>query len=336
MGLFGKIARTTAILSMLGGLSMPAAAREMTIVPGGNRSAEQPEIPSASAIRTKATNTTYEEKFTKAIAFLKGEPAIVAKIKVAATAYGVDPIHLVGAIVGEHTFNVTVVDRVQTYYVKAISYAALDIKFAYKGTSLQSFLKRAEFKACDGDKDTSSAWSCRDAVWDADFRGKTVDSVSYEGISFQRAFFQPFYAGQTFGLGQISPLTALQVTDLVHKVSGLPLLSADRPAEIYRDVMDPDRSILYIAAIVRDAIDAYREQSFDISGNPGITATLYNVGQPRRRAVQLRADADAGKRSLPAENYYGWLINERIDILRGVLDGGSGATDGVTTSGTTP
>jgi hypothetical protein len=31
---------------------------------------------------------------------------------------------------------------------------------------------------------------------------------------------------------------------------------------------------------------------------------------------------DAGaKNLLPVENYYGWLINERLDVLRGILDG---------------
>lgn len=152
-------------------------------------------------------------------------------------------------------------DRLQTYYVKAISYAELDIKFSYNGVSLKTFLQRPEFRSCEPLATTSEQWSCRDTVWDEDFRGKVVDGASYEAISFQRAFFQPFYAGQTFGLGQISPLTALQVTDLVNRTSGLPKLSADRPKEIYRDVMDPDRSIIYIAAIIRDSIDAYRKKA---------------------------------------------------------------------------
>lgn len=288
----------------------------------GNRSVEQPEIPRTSAIRTKAFYTTYEEKFRKTIDLLNSEPALLGKIRKAATAYGIDPVHIVGAIVGEHTFNVSAVDRLQTYYIKAISYAELDIKFSYQGVSLKSFLERPEFRSCETLATTSEQWSCRDTVWDDDFRGKVVEGVSYEAISFQRAFFQPFYAGQTFGLGQISPLTALQVTDLVNRTSGLPKLSAEKPANIYRDVMDPDRSIIYIAAILRDAIDAYREKGFDISGNPGITATLYNVGQPRRRAERLRTAVDAGaKNRLPVENYYGWLINDRLDILKNILDG---------------
>lgn len=335
MSSFADITRAAALVLVLGSLPLDAVARELVVVPSGNRTAQQPEIPRASALRTKASNTTYENKFRNTIDLLNGEPALLDKIRRAAEAYRIDPIHIVGAIVGEHTFNVSAVDRLQTYYIKAISYAALDIRFSYQGTTLKAFLARPEFHTCDGLAGTSEQWSCRDTVWDEDFRGKTVDGVNYEPISFQRAFFQPFYAGQTFGLGQISPLTALQVTDLVNKVSGLPKLSVDRPANIYRDVMDPDRSIVYIAAILRDAIDAYREQGFDISGNPGITATLYNVGQPRQRAARLRAAVDAGaKGRLPVENYYGWLINERIEILRGILDGNAAGVDSLITSDT--
>lgn len=333
--MLAKLALAAALVLAPAGLPAAAGGQQLVVVPPGNRSAKQPEIPAASALRTRAFNTTYEEKFRKTVALLKGEPALLDKIGRAAAAYAIDPVHIVGAIVGEHTFNVSAVDRLQTYYVKAISYAALDISFSYKGVALRSFLQRPEFARCEAGAGAAVQWSCRDAVWDDGFRGRTVDGVAYEAISFQRAFFQPFYAGQTFGLGQISPLTALQVTDLVNEVSRLPKLSYDKPGDIYRDVMDPDRSILYIAAILRDAIDAYREQGFDISANPGITATLYNVGQPRRRAARLRAAVDAGEtRRLPAENYYGWLINDRLDVLQGILDGETPGIDRVTTSDT--
>ena len=301
----------------------PATAENMVVVPPGNRFAEQPAIPRASALRTRAFNTTYAEKYTKIVDLLRNDKKLTNLIPKAAVAYGIDPIHIIGALVGEHTFNVSAVDRVQTYNVKALAYANADFTFSYKGTSVQAFVQRAEFAPCTDAKGSADLWSCRDAVWEEHFRGRTVDGLAYEPVTFQRAFFQPFYAGQTFGLGQISPLAALQVTDLVNRLSGLPKLSPDKPQAIYRDVMDPDRSILYIAAILRDAIDAYAEQGFDISGNPGITATLYNVGQPRRRAAELRlAVAKGTGRTLPVENYYGWLVNDKIDELRSLAGEG--------------
>jgi len=301
------------------GMSIDAAHADTIVVPPGNRSDTQPPIPNASAVRTRAFNTTYDEKYQKIIALLKREKKLITHIKQVAALYGIDPIHIIGALVGEHTYNVTAVGSVQTYYVKALSYSGLDFAFRYKGVRVQDFVKRPEFAACEQAKGNAALWSCRDTVWAQHFKGKTVDGVAYEPMTFQQAFFQPFFAGQTFGLGQISPLTALEVTDLVNKVSGYDKLTPDNPQAIYRDVMDPDRSIVYIAAIVRDAIDAYKQQGFDISHNPGITATLYNVGQPRQRAAALRA---AG-RKLPVENYYGWLVNDKLDELKVLLDGGS-------------
>ncbi|MES0100881.1 DUF1402 family protein [Mesorhizobium sp. M0019] len=302
----------------------PAVAQTVTVVPTGNRLAEQPVIPRASALRSKAFNTTYEEKYRAITALLRDDRKLVGKIRKAALAYGIDPIHIVAALVGEHTYNISVVDSVQTYYVKALAYADLKFSFSYRGTPVQSFVQRPEFASCSSLESSALIWSCRDQVWEETFRGRKVDGVDHEPITFQRAFFQPFYAGQTFGLGQISPLAALQVTDMVSRVSKLPRLSPDRPQAIYRDVMDPDRSLVYIAAIIRDSIDAYREQGFDISGNPGITATLYNVGQPRRRARELRqAVTDKTGRTLPVENYYGWLINDRLEVLKALLTDGT-------------
>lgn len=321
-----KMARVFRLFLLLACLlSAPAAlAQKLIVVPPGNRFETQPPIPSASANRTRAFKTTYEEKYQKIIALLKRETKLVAHIKQVAAIYDIDPIHIVGALVGEHTYNVTAVGSVQTYYVKALSYSGLDFAFRYKGMRVQDFVKRPEFAGCDQAKGSAALWSCRDLVWTQHFRGKTVDGVSYEPMTFQQAFFQPFFAGQTFGLGQISPLTALEVTDLVNRVSGYDRLTPDNPQAIYRDVMDPDRSIVYIAAIVHDAIEAYKEQGFDISGNPGITATLYNVGQPRQRAAELHAAvAGGGGRKLPVENYYGWLVNNKLDELRSVLGSGS-------------
>nr|WP_244506432.1 DUF1402 family protein [Pararhizobium polonicum] len=303
----------------------PAQAAALTVVPPGNRSKEQPEIPRASALRSKATNTTYDEKYETIVSLLRKDKKLLGKIEQAATAYDIAPIHIIGALVGEHTYNITVVDSLQTYYVKALAYADLAFSFRYKNVPVQTFVKRPEFASCASQDGSALIWSCRDAIWDEQFRGKTVEGTTYENITFQRAFFQPFYAGQTFGLGQISPLTALQVTDLVSKTSGLPTLSPDRPQAIYRDVIDPDRSLLYIAAIIRDSIDAYKAEGFDISGNPGITATLYNVGQPRKRAHDLAlAVANRTGRTLPVENYYGWLINDRLSELNALLYGNGG------------
>ena len=57
---------------------------------------------------------------------------------------------------------------------------------------------------------------------------------------------------------------------------------------------------------------------------PGITATLYNVGNPEQRAYALKAENDkrraaARPEKLPEENYYGWLVNDKLPELKALF-----------------
>ena len=303
--------------------ALPAGAA--TPVPAGNSNAEQPPIPGASTRRTQATNTTFQAKYRKVYALLQNDAGLRTKIRQTATAYHIDPMHIVGAIVGEHTYNVDAYDRLQTYYVKAIAYLGSGLSFAYKGESVADFVQRPQFAGCRGETDSYDLWECRERVWNRDFRGRSVDGKSFPDNRFGATFFQPYYAGQTFGLGQLNPLTALQMSDMVHRVSGLPRLDVSDPGTVYKTIMDPDLTLPYVAATIRRSIDAYRDiAGFDISGNPGITATLYNVGNPEQRARALKRENDrrhaAGEpEKLPQENYYGWLVNDKLAELKALF-----------------
>ena len=210
-------------------------------------------------------------------------------------------MHIVGAIVGEHTYNVDAYDRLQTYYVKAISYLDAAISFRYDGEDVDDFVQRPQFSACNDAKGSYDLWTCREAVWDREFRGQSVGGTDFPNDRFSATFFQPFYAGQTFGLGQLNPLTALEMSDIVNRVSGLPRLDSSNPRGVYKTIMDPDLTLPYVAATLKKSIDAYKTiAGFDISGNPGLTATLYNVGNPEERARALKAEnAGRVKQGLP-------------------------------------
>ena len=165
-------------------------------------------------------------------------------------------------------------------------------------------------------------WSCREAVWNTVYRGKVVGGQRWPNNRFGAVFFQPYYAGQTFGLGQLNPLTALKVNDLVRaKVPREPRLSVKRANQIYNTIMEPDSTLYYMAAVLRHSIDAYREiADMDISGNPGITATLYNLGNVTERARKLaRINQGKSQKQLPRENYYGWLVNDKLSDLRSIF-----------------
>lgn len=303
--------------------SITGTARAVTIVPPGNRHAEQPDIPGASSRRTKAGHTTFEHKYEKVRDLLANDPDLVSKIKMTARAYHIDPIHMIGALVGEHTYNVDVYDSLQQYYVKAAAYAGNSFRFAYNDEKIDDFIARPEFAECNGKSGSYAVWTCREHVWQRKFQGKTVNGESFPNNRFSAVFFQPFYAGQTFGLGQINPLTALELSDLVTKISGYPKLDESDASGVYSAIMDPDKSLAYMAASIRMSIDDYKRiAGMDISKNPGVTATLYNVGDPAERAAALAAKnrgRAAGDIVLPEENYYGWLINDKLEELRRLL-----------------
>ncbi len=287
----------------------------MTIVPEGNRNAVQPKIPGASVRRTRAGRTTFDDKYDKIRELLATDKALIGKIKSTASAYGIDPIHMVGAIVGEHTYNVDAYDRLQSYYVKAAAYAGNAFRFAYDGETIAEFLTHPQFSACEGKSGSYALWNCREGVWEKSFRGKKVDGKAYPDNRFSAVFFQPFYAGQTFGLGQVNPLTAMMLSDMVSRTSGYSKLDENDAAEVYEAIMDPDKSLAYMAANIRRSIDDYKQiADVDISRNPGITSTLYNTGGSAQRAAALKA-----RGGLPEENYYGWLVNDKIAELKSLL-----------------
>lgn len=313
-----RLAGLFLILSLLGSTFASAA----TPVPPGNRNVDQPQVPGASMKRTKAGKTSFEGKYQKVYNLLANDKKLRTKIKQTAGQYGIDPMHMVGAIVGEHTYNVDAYDRLQTYYVKAAAYLSSSLKFQYKGEDVADFVQRPQFAKCEGVADSYDLWTCRENVWIKSFRGQTVDGRSFPKNRFSAVFFQPLYAGQTFGIGQLNPLTALQMSDIVSQVSGFPRLDAGDPNAVYETIMDPDKTLPYVAATLKKSIDSYRQiAGFDISQNPGITATLYNLGNPESRAYTLKAENDkrraAGQEpKLPEENYYGWLVNEKLPELQ--------------------
>lgn len=297
-------------------LATLAPAHALTVVPPGNRNVEQPEIPYGAVSRTRSTNGSFQAKYEKIRDLIAGNRQLQRKIKKAAARYDIDPVHIIGALIGEHTYNVDALDHLQTYLVKAASYLGSDLTFRYDGEKVTEFVQRPEFAACFQITNSYDLWSCRETVWDTVFRGNTIGGKTWPDDRFGRVFFQPLFAGQTFGLGQLNPLAALQVNDLVVRTSGLPPLDADRAPEIYEAIMDPDTSLDYMAAVIRIAIDSYASiAGMDISGNPGITSTLYNLGDVRARAIALKQKNSDGEQVWPEENYYGWLVNEKLPEL---------------------
>ena len=311
---FGFLRGAAITLTMLAGIGLAVPASATTLVPPGNRSVEQPPIPGASKRRTAKKRTTFEKKYARIRDLLATDRTLRKRIKAVSALYGIDPVHVAGALVGEHTYNVDAYDRLQTYAIKAVRYVKSEIDFEHDGESVTRFVERPQFAACQGLKGSEALWTCRENVWRAKFAGQTVDGKRWPNDRFSAIFFQPFYAGQTFGLGQLNPLQALKMSDRVARISGLRRLDARKGEKVYGAIMDPKASLHYVAATIRASIDAYGRAGYDISANPGITATLYNLGRPHARAAALKR-----RGGLPRENYYGWLVNEKEAELRSLF-----------------
>ena len=116
-------------LAVLVGLS-PVAAKAQDLVPPGNRNASQPAVPGGSHSRTRQLRTTFDTKYQRIYDLLKRDKDLRTKIVAVSRRYSIDPVHIAGALVGEHTYNVDALDRLQTYYVKATSYLQSGLTFA--------------------------------------------------------------------------------------------------------------------------------------------------------------------------------------------------------------
>ena len=302
-------------------------AKGVIVVPADYHAKTQPKLFAGALVLTTIRNSgSYSDKYHAIYKLLSSDKKLIEQIKKVAALYQIDPLHIIGAIVGEHTYNIDVVNTLDTYYVKALEYAGNhSLVFEHDGQKASDLFKKPQFAHCETLKLDYEVWDCRESVWNKSFYGKMVDGRLYPLDRLHRVFFRPMYSGQSFGLGQLSAVVALSVTDVVHKKSGLPLLSIDNAPQVYQQIMNPDTNIHYIAAEIRASIEEYKKVAgFDISQNPGLTATLYNLGHSASRAAELHAlnqarVAKGQQPQYPQENFYGWFINDKLPELRKLL-----------------
>jgi hypothetical protein len=246
-----------------------------------------------------------EAKYKKTIQSLAKDPDTMAEIHLAARAFQIDPILILGNIIGEHTYNVGLIDSVQNLIMLSASWGAKwALRFHSNGTSLADLVKLPQFEPCNKKLTVSHAeyWDCVGWTWETQFRGKTINGVTYQNNGFRLAFFNPIGSGLTYGLGQMDPIRALMVTDIVNKKTGLPILSIERPEEIYQSIINPRIVVYYVAANIQLAIQAYYSIAhMDISGNPGVVASLYNLGKEKYYAKKRLLHMNAGELKQVAE-----------------------------------
>jgi hypothetical protein len=111
-----------------------------------------------------------------------------------------------------------------------------------------------------------------------------------------------------FGVGEIHLDTAMEadahMAAIEHRA---PLNTSEMAAEIN----NPLGSIRVAAMIVRQVQDDYKAQGFDISRNPGLLATVYNLGKSREKAALAKKNG-----SLPRLNYFGLFVSKYSGDIR--------------------
>ncbi len=88
------------------------------------------------------------------------------------------------------------------------------------------------------------------------------------------------------------------------------------PAQIDKSLFTISGSIHYVAALLRQAQDFYKQNGLEISDHPEILATLYNVGKIEKRLRTTLLE----KRS-PRINYYGLFMLRHRDLIATITKG---------------
>ncbi len=314
-------------------MSECSAENSLMVITKGNTLAEIPPIPEVSLGRHAAGLMRSEFK-NDPVAYFKyrykyvvnkllknytnNDFKIREEILRAAKIYEIEPIHIFSAIVAEHVFNFDLMDTMQEYSLKLVQW-----KILFTSNNVHPFLnitKCPEMKTCANRQTENDRWHCYIHTYESQFKSKTVCGENFDDKTFVAQFFNPNIAGKTYGVGQLSPVKILSLTDVVHQKSGLDFLSLNDISKVYDAALDPKTTLHYIAAQISLSIQEYRKAGFDISKNVGLTSTLYNLGFETDRARKLLYANQKNLREnkpiiYPEVNYYGWFVNYIEDDL---------------------
>ena len=257
-----------------------------------------------------------DAKFNKVVNTLQKDH-VFDKIAQIAPKYGVSPEAVAACIIGEHVFNVTLVDKFQSYFIDIYS------KWLDKDNEVQhiylAYLKEPEVASIlNSDKTDYEKWDTIFNLYNQKYRG----TKNYPNKNFIFTFFNPYGAGLTYGLGQLSPVRVLLTNDIAVRMGGLKKIQPTDTKSLYFATLDVDTNINYVAATVVASITNYKKYAnFDISNNIGVIATLYNLGNEKSRSEQLENTNQTLLKAnkpivLPKENFYGWYMNKKENDIK--------------------
>lgn len=242
-------------------------------------------------------------------------------IKSAARAFGIDPVHVAGAIAGEHAMNVSIIDSAQNMRVDAYRDARVwaNAASADPDRDLSVLVQGDKYQTCKNKSTEYDSWYCIVDTWNRNYLNSILMGKRQFFIRFTSHFFNPNQLsamGMTFGVGQMSPVRALMVDDLVARAGRDPIDFWNKGdlSRLYSKILDPESVVYYVAATTYYAMAIYRSGGFDISQNPGIVATLYNLGNEK---ILLRTAKRENR--LPQTNDLGKWVNQNREAIENAL-----------------
>ncbi len=299
------------------------------VVPAGHLANPNLEIPKFTRLRYLTLSSTVEgilpaadEKFASLIAKLRSQPRLIELANRIAPLYGVEPAAVMGAMLGELTFNNEFTSAMQD---KA---ALIPEQSSFTGAiRVAEKLKADAFEFCGIKHRDYWAWVCVNRTWNNSlaWRGPQARESLYQTIlepSDQplHGMLRPTALGATFGPAQMSLMRALMLSEDVYTASGgqIPRLWIDDMPAVLRAITNLETSVHFVAATLARSIDAYKRfANIDISHNMGVQATLFNLGWEFELALKSRQENTFNKiPNSPRENYFGWFINRHEKEIR--------------------
>lgn len=304
-----------------------AQSQKVRVIPKGN--AGMTEIPEVARLRvysravlngeweallksgreTEFALTLGKNKIPKILDALNEQGLIAEAIRLG-KAFNIHPMHILGPIIGENSFNGAIDQTIQDSFAKMFN----ETDFKTMSARMKMISEDPATVGCMS-LNISNYWKWRCILHKSGYlaNGSNRDFIFW--------FYQISNKGQgTFGLGQIQPFLLWSVNDLVvektkslgYSYKKFNLTDMKTPFQV---IFNNKEMLAYIAAMAHVSINVYKQVAqVDLSQNPGLTTTLYNLGDEYQRAYMSTVRGGD-----PQVNFMGWYVNRFEDAINNYL-----------------
>jgi hypothetical protein len=260
------------------------------------------------------TNTAFADTDTESL-----NEAIVTigriknDLRNAARTFAIPPTFVAGAILAEHALNVDWRDRWQNRVIR--NDWSRNLFTRGSNAALVDLLQSERVRNnCNNLERSYNFWYC---VIRTRYALSFIIPTNENYKRFTNEYFNPNNIGSTFGLGQLSPLRAMMVSDLVASRTNIPEIDFtddNSRYQLYNDLMNPSRVVYYVAATIAQAIAIYRSYGFEIGDDLGVAVTLYNIGNESFHAQSRQREGGN-----PEPNSMGRWAEANINLIEAAI-----------------